>query len=962
MAAMTTVVKALIKADASQMKTQLQGASRSLDDFSKSAKETGRKLSRRLTLPLIGAGAAAIKSAADFESSMTKIQSLVGLSADTVQGFTEDVRRLSGETAQAPKDLADAMFFITSAGLRGAAATETLEAAAKAAAVGLGETATIADLATSALNAYGEANLSATSATDVMVAAVREGKLEASELASSMGRVLPLASAMGVEFNEVGAAFAALSRTGTNASEAATQVRGILSSLLRPTKQARDALSGMGLSAENLREQLRQKGLLATLKTLAKEFKGNEAAAASVFGNIRALSGVLDLMGANVATTEKIFANMTDTTGALSDAFEAQSDKAAFKLSQSMANLKGAFIDIGNVLIPIVVPVIENLTGLVKTLADGFGKLPSPIQKTAVAMAAMAAAAGPLIYTAGLLTGQGSRGALTKLLATVKAHPAAFVAAGVAAVTFGAILKSQRTAAKEAKERMESLREEMIKAGDPTANLTAEIKELATALHGSGGVDEGAAATEAAITNMGIGVQLLQDELTQAGLLGAVKATGIEIEELAGVTRTGTDEFDRLSNSAGEVLHRGLEVSSSKIGGLGDRLAEAGRSGALTTTELILLMKTLDKVADASDDVREQIEAEAKAYLESGDTLRELNRIYGDHGDALLIQAQAMDTAAEGQIFLKEKFEASTEAQKEAERIVRSLAHRTSELTESQQNARMSSEELAGKMLGVEHSAELTADQIREVRTEFDKLIARFDEVVNDAFDLDLAMLTVEKTFVDLATAISELNNEEKTQLKRQTDLVTASKDVAQAISDTIETFDDLTDPAVNEFLQENKDRLDDLKKVMPDEEFQRLVDVLFELEKQVDVLNNIDAMIDVGINFSGMPPELMEIMGGAALTPELISATTSVVGGKLAGFGSFADGGVITKPTLGLIGEAGPEAVIPLNQMGSMGGTTNVTVNMPAGVDGQAVVDAIEAYARENGAAPIATTALVRQ
>ena len=191
MAAMTTVVKALIKADAPQMKTQLQGASRSLDDFSKTAKETGRKLTRRLTLPLIAAGGTAIKAASDFEASMTKIESLVGLSSEAVEGFTADVRRLSGKTAQAPKDLADAMFFITSAGLRGADATETLEAAAKAAAVGLGETAVIADLATSALNAYGAENLSATQATDVMVAAVREGKLNADELAVSMGRVLP---------------------------------------------------------------------------------------------------------------------------------------------------------------------------------------------------------------------------------------------------------------------------------------------------------------------------------------------------------------------------------------------------------------------------------------------------------------------------------------------------------------------------------------------------------------------------------------------------------------------------------------------------------------------------------------------------------------------------------------------------------------------------------------------------
>ena len=74
-----------------------------------------------------------------------------------------------------------------------------------------------------------------------------------------------------------------------------------------------------------------------------------------------------------------------------------------------------------------------------------------------------------------------------------------------------------------------------------------------------------------------------------------------------------------------------------------------------------------------------------------------------------------------------------------------------------------------------------------------------------------------------------------------------------------------------------------------------------------------------------------------------------------------FADGGIVTGPTVGLIGEAGPEAVIPLNQMGSMG-ITNITVNMPAGADGNDIVAALEAYVRRNGSIPLATNNLVRK
>jgi hypothetical protein len=69
-----------------------------------------------------------------------------------------------------------------------------------------------------------------------------------------------------------------------------------------------------------------------------------------------------------------------------------------------------------------------------------------------------------------------------------------------------------------------------------------------------------------------------------------------------------------------------------------------------------------------------------------------------------------------------------------------------------------------------------------------------------------------------------------------------------------------------------------------------------------------------------------------------------------------LAEGGFVDSPTLALIGEAGPEAVIPLEKMGSMGmggGTTNVTINVSGG-DPQAVVDALRRYMQINGTVPI--------
>jgi hypothetical protein len=64
-----------------------------------------------------------------------------------------------------------------------------------------------------------------------------------------------------------------------------------------------------------------------------------------------------------------------------------------------------------------------------------------------------------------------------------------------------------------------------------------------------------------------------------------------------------------------------------------------------------------------------------------------------------------------------------------------------------------------------------------------------------------------------------------------------------------------------------------------------------------------------------------------------------------------LADGGIVTSPTLALIGEAGPEAVVPLDRMGT--GGNNITINVNGG-DPNAVVQALRTYMRMNGSVPI--------
>jgi hypothetical protein len=66
-----------------------------------------------------------------------------------------------------------------------------------------------------------------------------------------------------------------------------------------------------------------------------------------------------------------------------------------------------------------------------------------------------------------------------------------------------------------------------------------------------------------------------------------------------------------------------------------------------------------------------------------------------------------------------------------------------------------------------------------------------------------------------------------------------------------------------------------------------------------------------------------------------------------------LGDGGIVRGPTLAMIGERGPEAVIPLSRAGGMGMGNQITVNVSS-ADPNAVVAALQQYIRDRGALPI--------
>ena len=339
----------------------------------------------------------AAKGAASFEAEMTKVVTLVGVNRDQVDEWADDIKNLAKRTGRGPQELAEALFVVTSAGIKGADALDLLESAAKASAVGLGETKDIARVVTAAVQAYGAENLDAALATDILMATVREGNLEASELAGSLGKVIGIAAEVGATFEDVGSFVATFTRLGVSAAEAVTSLKGVLALLIKPTEEAKEGMAELGLTFEDLRNDIAERGLDQALIGLIQRFDGNVEALGKVIPNVEALAGVLGTASAQGVEFAQISENINNALGIVDEGFITTKETA----QQQFAEMKAAFdvlvISIGED----VLPIMKEGIGIITVMVGTFDKLPDPIRRVASQLGL--AASGLTLFLGGFL-------------------------------------------------------------------------------------------------------------------------------------------------------------------------------------------------------------------------------------------------------------------------------------------------------------------------------------------------------------------------------------------------------------------------------------------------------------------------------------------------------------------------------------------------------------------------------
>jgi len=237
--------------------------------------------------------------------------------------------------------------------------------------------------------------------------------------------VIPLATSLGVSQEELFASFAALTKVIPTTAEVGTTMRGILTSMVKPTNEMEVAIAQLGkqygfTGAEAMVAQLGMKG---SLDALIATTDGSQESITKLFGRVEALTGAMLLTGASSETVTKNMAAMEIGAGEMRVALDEQTEginKAGFAWDQFKAQVEVAAQKLGDELIPIVMDAVEELKplgGWLLKLIAGFGDLPGPVKTVVVAFGGLIAVAGPLLILLGSLVS--SIGALLPAITAV---------------------------------------------------------------------------------------------------------------------------------------------------------------------------------------------------------------------------------------------------------------------------------------------------------------------------------------------------------------------------------------------------------------------------------------------------------------------------------------------------------------------------------------------------------------
>lgn len=344
-------------------------------------------------------GTAAVKTASDFDSAMSKVAAVSGATGDDLQALCDKAREMGSKTKFSSSEAAEAMNYMAMAGWKTNDMLSGIDGIMNLAAASGEDLATTSDIVTNALTAFGLTAADSGHFADVLAAASSNANTNVSMLGESFKYCAPIAGALGFSCKDTAEALGLMANAGIKSTQSGTSMRSIMTALSGNVRFCSAAFGEMEIATSNSDGSMRSlSDILADCRVAFDQMSESEKASAaqSLVGK-NAMSGFLALMNAAPADIDKLSGAIANCDGTSLSMAETMQDNLAGQLTILKSQLEKLAISFGEILMPVIRDIITKIQGFV----DKLNALDPATKQTIIKIGLMAVALGPLLIVIG---------------------------------------------------------------------------------------------------------------------------------------------------------------------------------------------------------------------------------------------------------------------------------------------------------------------------------------------------------------------------------------------------------------------------------------------------------------------------------------------------------------------------------------------------------------------------------
>lgn len=417
------------KAKLAELEVQLRNVNAELarapfDAYAEKANKIGGTITKvgeaimPASMATVGLGTAAVKTAANFDTSMSQVQATMGLTKDstsklngetvnTMDALSKLARTMGKDTKFSASEAADAINILAMAGMDTDDIYSALPATLNLAAAGNIGIAQAADYATGIMSGFGMKTEDASKVADVLAVTASSAKGSVSDFGAGLAQAAGQASITGQSFEDTATALGILGNHNISAAEGGNMLQRVLKNLYQPTSTAKDALDALGVSAYD------SEGKARPLQDVLTDLRGklgelSEEDYNSVMGQI---FDTASLRGANflIQDSGEAFDNLRAKIGGASGAAEKMAEVQQDNLQGQLTILKSQLEELAISFGELLMPKIREVVGKIQDFVDKLNNMDEGQKQAIIRIGLVVAAAGPLLVALGkmiIFTGQ----------------------------------------------------------------------------------------------------------------------------------------------------------------------------------------------------------------------------------------------------------------------------------------------------------------------------------------------------------------------------------------------------------------------------------------------------------------------------------------------------------------------------------------------------------------------------